>query len=127
MTTINTVLEKCLKPCIQEIETNGLHYDCYEVTPESVGQFTGKTTRSGKEIYGGDKLQKTKDSYWLVKWSDSDCGWKCWQYVFSKDEDGEYTWKQSTAYPLGHSLSGLLTYNYEVIGNIHEEREVNNG
>jgi len=90
-------------------------------------QFTGKLTKAGTEIYDGDKLQQTKDCYWVVKWSDSNCGWSCYQYVFSQDEDGEYSWKKSDTYPLGHSLIGLLTYNYEVIGNIHEESEVSNG
>jgi len=95
--------------------------DTTQVIPESVEQFTGKYTKSGKEIFEGDKLQQTKDSYWVVKWSESDCGWKCYQYVFSKDDDEEYSWKKSDTYPLGHSLIGLLTYNYEVIGNIHTQ------
>jgi len=104
------------------------HYtSAIEVIPETVGQFTGKKTRSGTEIYDGDKLQQSKDCYWLVKWSDSNCGWNCYQYVFSQDADGEYSWKKSDTYPLGHSLTGLLTYNYEVIGNIHQEIEVTNG
>ncbi|WP_282638074.1 YopX family protein [Sphingobacterium thalpophilum] len=102
--------------------------NCFiEVIPETVGQFTGNLTKAGTEIYDGDKLQQSKDCYWVVKWSDSKCGWNCYQHVFSQDEDGEYSWKKSDTYPLGHSLNGLLTYNYEVIGNIHEESEVTNG
>ena len=91
------------------------------VIPESVGQSTGKFTKSGTEIFDGDKLQQTKDSYWVVKWSDSNCGWNCYQYVFSKDADEGYSWKKSDTYPLGHSLIGLITYNYEVVGNTHTQ------
>lgn len=96
-----------------------------KVTPETVGQFTGKITKSGKLIYEGDKLQQSIDCYWVVKWSNSKCGWNCYQYVFSQDDDLQYSWKKSDTYPLGHSLNGLLTYNYEVIGNIYEGKETN--
>ncbi len=121
--------EECDNADCWEDYTDGYGY--YEVIPESVGQFTGKLTKSGTRIYDGDKLQQSRDCYWVVKWSDSKSGWNCYQYVYSKDGDGdgdgEYSWKKSNTYPLGHSLNGLITYNYEVIGNIHEESEVTNG
>ena len=36
--------KKSLRPCIQEIDWIKLEYKTYEVIPETIGEFTGKTT-----------------------------------------------------------------------------------
>lgn len=112
------------------IQQEGCHHlDGFEVKPESVGQFTGRLTQFDEEIFQGDKLSHLDNStngYWLVKWSELNDGWICYNYISSENEEGNIEWLRCERYPLGHSLSGLLTYKYRIIGNIHENPELAN-
>jgi len=87
---------------------------------ETIGQYTGLKDKNGKEIYEGDilnapfenggyrKVIKTKIFIATVQWS-QDHGW-----IMSTKTDGVYRW-----YPEWSDC--------EVIGNIHENKELLDG
>ena len=92
------------------------HYEAYQVIPETVGQYTGLTDKSGKKIFEGDILGVgTVSGYVLFK---SGC------FVFC--------WKNNDKHRLDFYKDCILT-NYwgfnelEVIDNIHDNPELLEG
>jgi uncharacterized phage protein (TIGR01671 family) len=79
--------------------------DHFEVVLESIGQFTGLTDKTGREIYEGDIMQHANpfDIPFVVNWDEEQCA-----FVFNSG---------STSYYIGDS-------SFTVIGNIYENPEL---
>lgn len=89
---------------------------CYDVLAETVGQFTGKTDKNKKEIYEGDIVRVySKDGTFniVVKWSNDSMGFKA---CYVDGNQSPFSW-----------FTNLLTYELEVIGNIHDNPELLKG
>ncbi len=89
---------------------------CYDVLAETVGQFTGKTDKNKKEIYEGDIVRVySKDGTFniVVKWSNDSMGFMA---CYVDGNQSPFSW-----------FTNLLTYELEVIGNIHDNPELLKG
>lgn len=98
-----------------------------EVIPSSVGQFTGLTDSNGVDIYVGDKIKFTK-GYCDDTWTDTEQG-KEYQVIWDESSCG-YRANRGRNYLTimqKQQLTGKYIWTWEVIGNIHEESEVQNG
>ena len=90
---------------------------CFDVTSETVGQFTGLCDCNGKEIFEGDILKWEKDGLMYVV--------KFWHGMFyasvkecNKDILG--------GFPL-HALTEYEDWGCEIVGNIHDNTELLKG
>lgn len=80
-----------------------------EVLPETVGQYTGLTDKNGNKIFEGD-IVKLYDVLSIVDWK------KC-----------EWHLKHIEGQPYSCPYFGDKNYKCEVIGNIHDNKELLEG
>ena len=81
-------------------------FDWFEVEPETVGQYTGMTDKTGKKIFEGD----------IIKWIDSDGNNRIDKVLFSNGGFHLCNIYYNIGCYKGNSL--------EVIGNIHDNKEL---
>lgn len=99
--------------CIDEGRVTIVHYE--EVLPSTVGEFTGKLDKNGKEIWDGSKV-----SFTIFDHNDIDT--QHTGYVYWDEEDLAWNIKcQHEVFPLGDVLR--QDDDFEVIGNVHAECE----
>jgi len=81
----------------------------FDVDPSTVGQYTGLTDKNGKRIFEGDIVEgrdyDAEDGYGVVNWEDG-------AFYVSND-----SWN-------GTFCDNYWGYDFEVIGNIHDNPEL---
>lgn len=83
-------------------DTDGL---IHQVLPGTVGQYVGKIDVNGKRIFEDDIVVSPQTSPGVVEWEYDLC-----MYMVRLSE-GDY-------------LEPMYSYNYEVIGNIHDNKNI---
>lgn len=86
-------------------------YEEHQVIPETVGQFTGKTDKNGKEIYECDIVRvyaKEGTFNMVVKWNNDSMAFMA---CYVDGNQSPFSW-----------FTNLLNYELEVIGNIFDNK-----
>lgn len=108
----------------KETLDNDFALESHIVIPETVGQFTGLTDKNGKRIFEGD----------VVKFTDSPFGFSytgvvcfnevsfCIKYEYWKKEEFHRIGQTDEWQNMG--ASGTVTYEHEVLGNMHDNPEL---
>lgn len=118
---------------IASIEGNSINvHDCFEVSPDTIGQFTGLLDRNGKEIYEDDILKGRTNKWRLEDRPEPH------DYIGYVRWDGQcdvgLQWVLSTLDSMGSSPLNWYVHcvaiDYStgiVIGNIHDNPDLLNG
>ena len=96
----------------------------YLVDPSTVGQLTGLTDKNGKKIFEGDVVKFT-DSPFGYSYTGAVCfneGSFCIKYEYWKKEKFHRIGQTDKWQDMG--ASGVVTYQYEILGNIHDNPEL---
>lgn len=99
----------------------------YCVRPETVGQFTGLTDKTGRPIFEGDIVKKEYGVGYETNYYPSypkntqNCTIEIVEFCYGDNEDSVY-WK-----PLKPPSDEHFYYMYEVIGNIYDNPELAGG
>ena len=101
---VEGLLTKDIKGHIR-IQYNPIHFSVV-INPETVGQFTGMTDKTGKKIFEGD----------IIKWIDSDGNNRIDKVLFS---NGGFHLCN-----IYYNIGGYKGNSLEVIGNIHDNKEL---
>ena len=91
-------------------------YGCFDINPETVGQFTGLMDENGKEIYEGDIVKWNNGMLYAVKFWDG-------MFYASIEECNEGI---LGGFPL-HALTDYEDRGCEIVGNIHDNTELLKG
>lgn len=94
------------------------------VSPETIGQFIGLTDKNDTRIFEGDivKFKDTSFGYSYIGFVCFHKGSNVIQYKFI-NQDKFHQIGKTTEWQDMHA-SGTITYEYEVIGNIHDNPEL---
>lgn len=103
--------------------------NCFDVAPESVSEFTGLKDKNGKRIFEGDVVKVESYGYcpltYVGKVIFKD-GCYCIEHMMG-GEWMSYHRIGSTERWQDMGASGIITYSYQVIGNIHDNPELIGG
>ena len=89
---------------------------CFDIDPETVGQFTGLMDKNGKEIYEGDIVKWSNGMLYAVKFWDG-------MFYASIEECNEGIFGGFPLYRLTEYEDGGC----EIVGNIHDNTELLKG
>ena len=104
---------------IHTYKEDGSYEKCFEVEPDTVGQFTGLNDRNGTPIYEGDivALPSNDIAFGIITWHDNG-------YFFINTSDGVWRSFGNDFRTLGEFMNLSDDHKIKVIGNIHDNLEL---
>ena len=115
--------KESLGASLSVIGQDGFLEDVY-IIPETLGQFTGLTDKNGKKMFEGDVVKFTGSPFGY-SYTGVVCfneGSFCIKYKLWRKE-GFHRIGQTTQWQ-DMGASGIVTYQYEILGNIHDNPEL---